>query len=370
MYACFHLHVRITGVKHVMIATGGTGGHIYPALAFADELVRRDPSCHVSFIGSSNRMEAQLIPAQGYDFTGFEMTGMNGGISAKIRSAVSLKKAEGKITKMLKENRPDACVGFGNYISVPLIMAAHRLHIPTMISEQNSFAGKANVMLGRYADAIEIAYANSAKDFPKEKTRLLGNPDATRAWNRKVEPDFVRQYGLEPGQPYVVIMMGSLGSESVSRVLDEACALLDGDYPVVIAKGKANDYTFENKRDFVHLVDYVDGIACLRTASAAVCRAGATTLAEIAVCGCASILIPSPFVPNNHQVYNAMELVSRDAAWMIEEKDLTAEKLVSGMNRLMRDDACRSRMKANASAMGTKDAAGQMVSWLEDIVNG
>lgn len=354
-------------MKNVMIATGGTGGHIYPALAFADALKKREPDCQISFIGSSNRMEAQIIPAHGYPFTGFVMSGMNGGIKAKIRSAVSLKKAEGQCLRILKENRPDACIGFGNYISVPLIMAAHKLHIPTMISEQNSFAGKANIMLGRYADACEIAYANSAKDFPEGKTRLLGNPEAARAAAYHVDSSFAKQYGVKDGEPYAVFMMGSLGSETVSRVIDEACRLLTGDFQVVIAKGKANDYQFQTKKDFIHLVDYVDGIGCLKTADAAVCRAGATTLAEIAACGAASILIPSPFVPNNHQVYNAMELVSRNAAEMIEEKDLTPQALADALTHLMQDKEYRIKMKENARAMGTPDAAEKMIDWLEEI---
>ena len=170
-----------------MIATGGTGGHIYPALALADTIRKNCPECEIRFFGSDNRMEAQVIPAAGYAFAGMTMSGMNGGILAKVKSLISLQKAERSCRKMLKEFQPEVCIGFGNYISVPLIRAAHKLGIPTMISEQNSSAGKANLYLSRIADAIEAVYPSSLKEFPEGKTRLYGNPEASAAADEKAK---------------------------------------------------------------------------------------------------------------------------------------------------------------------------------------
>ncbi len=353
-------------MKKVMIATGGTGGHIYPATALAEILKKTYPDCEIIFFGSSNRMEAELIPALGYRFTGLEMTGMNGGISDKLKSFLSLVKAERYCRKLLSEEKPDICVGFGNYISVPLIMAAHHLHIPTMIHEQNSYAGKANALLGRYADAIVGCYETSLKQFPRKKTRLYGNPEATLACEKDNDRTILKRYGLK-NEPFVVMMMGSLGSSSVSKIIDEACALFD-DYQVIIAAGKANSYVYQNAdRENIHLMEYVDGIQMLKQCDCAVVRAGATTMCEITAIGTPAILIPSPYVPNNHQVMNALELVKQDAAIMIEEKDLSAETLSDALNTLMADPEKRAKLSEHAKFLGKRDAAYRMIEWMEEL---
>ncbi|MBQ1439284.1 MAG: glycosyltransferase, partial [Solobacterium sp.] len=161
-------------MKLVMIAAGGTGGHIYPALAFAQRL--KEEGTEAIFVGSQDRLEGQLIPEAGYRFIPLNIPNTSGSISGKIRYLLSMAGAIGKCERLLRSYHPDACVGFGNYISVPLILAAKKCRIPTMISEQNSFAGKANVFLGRFADAVELAYERSGKDFPAGKIRVLGNP--------------------------------------------------------------------------------------------------------------------------------------------------------------------------------------------------
>ncbi|HCW55647.1 MAG TPA: undecaprenyldiphospho-muramoylpentapeptide beta-N-acetylglucosaminyltransferase, partial [Erysipelotrichaceae bacterium] len=160
-------------MKKVMIAAGGTGGHIYPGLALAEVLIEKNPGLEVVFIGSSSRMEATLIPSAGYRFIGIEVKSTYGGLWNKVESAVSMIKEERECADILQKEKPDAVVGFGNYISVPVITAAHRLHIPTMISEQNSFMGKANRYLVRYADAVEAAYPSSIEGIAK--ARCLGN---------------------------------------------------------------------------------------------------------------------------------------------------------------------------------------------------
>lgn len=355
----------------VMIAAGGTGGHIYPATALAEILKREKPDAQIVFFGSSNRMEANVIPSLGYTFYGCEMTGTNGGVKAKVSSVHSMRKAFFLCRKILKKERPDICIGFGNYISVPLILAAHQMHIPTMIHEQNSFAGKANKFLAKYVDAIASCYESNLEQMPKDKQRILGNPSATLASDTAFDPDTLIKLGLDPEKPFVVSMMGSLGSSSVSRVLDEACDLFDSDYQVIIASGKSNDYHFQHQNDSrIKIVEYVDGKAMLKGCDLAILRAGATTMSEIGAIGCASVLIPSPYVPNNHQFFNANELVKNDAAVMIEEKDLTAKSLSDCVNALMKDDAGRRQLKENAYALGKRDAAYTMIAWMEELVNG
>ncbi|MBR3357051.1 MAG: UDP-N-acetylglucosamine--N-acetylmuramyl-(pentapeptide) pyrophosphoryl-undecaprenol N-acetylglucosamine transferase [Solobacterium sp.] len=355
----------------VVIAAGGTGGHIYPALALADILKKEKPDTDILFFGSSGRMEAEVIPARGYRFHGEDMTGTNGGVAAKVRSLLSLVKAGRKCRKLLKEERPDICVGFGNYISVPLILTAHAMKIPTMIHEQNSFAGKANRLLSRSCDAIVTCYASNEEQMPKEKIRLLGNPQATTAADTGYDPSVLTEMGLDPEKPFVLVMMGSLGSESVSGIIDQACAMLDRSYQVVIAAGRDNEYEFTHTDPVAHrVVPYVDGKKMLKGCEAAVLRAGATTMAEIGAIGCAAILIPSPFVPNNHQYYNAAEYADQGAAILLEEKDLTPEKLAAELNALMKDDAKRAVLRENTKKAGRRDAAYRMIEWMEELADG
>jgi UDP-N-acetylglucosamine--N-acetylmuramyl-(pentapeptide) pyrophosphoryl-undecaprenol N-acetylglucosamine transferase len=353
----------------VMIAAGGTGGHIYPALALAEILKRNEPDTEIVFFGSDNRMEAKVIPDAGYRFYGITMSGMNGGLGAKFNSFVSLVKAQKECRKILLQEKPSICVGFGNYISVPLIKAAHSLHIPTMIHEQNSFAGKANRFLAKDVDAIVGCYASNLEQFPAEKTRLCGNPEATLAADTEWNAEELTKIGLQADVPFVLFMMGSLGSSSVSKVIDQALPLLKDSYQVVVAAGKSNDYTFTYpENDRVKIVEFVNGKMMLKGCALAVLRAGATTMAEIGAIGTPSILIPSPYVPNNHQYHNAMELVNAQAAEMIEEKDLTAETLADKVNALMENEEERNKMKINAEKMGKVEAAEDMIDWMKELV--
>lgn len=347
-----------------MIAAGGTGGHIYPALALADLL--KSEGIRVTFCGSSDRLESELIPAKGYPLIELDIKTTRGGIAGKVRYGISLLKSIHYCRSMIREQKPDICVGFGNYISVPLILAAHDLRVKTMISEQNSFAGKANVFLGKYCDAVELAYENSLRDFKKEKCRVLGNPQASAAAVKEADPSILEAYGLDRDKPLVTVMTGSLGSQSVSEMIDRACDQLEG-IQVLIAAGKKNPYHFVTENRNVRVADYVDGVAMLKLSDLAVCRSGATTLAEIAVTGTPSILIPSPYVPNNHQYFNARELADVGAAVLIEEKDLTPEKLAAEITRLVSDRNLLASMGEGAKTIGKPNAARDMINWMKEL---
>lgn len=352
----------------VMIAAGGTGGHIYPALALAEMLKKEEPCTEIIFFGSDNRMEAKVIPAAGYRFYGITMSGMNGGITAKAVSLISLLKAEKECRKILQKEKPHICIGFGNYISVPLIKAAYGLAIPTMIHEQNSFAGKANRYLAKYTDAIVGCYQSNLEQFPQYKTKLLGNPEASIAAHVRWDKHVLTDLGLQEDIPFVLFMMGSLGSSSVSKVIDEVLPLLHTDYQVVVASGKSNEYVFHySPNERVKIVEFVNGKMMLKGCALAVLRAGATTIAEIGAIGTPSILIPSPYVSNNHQYHNAMELVKENAATMIEEKDLNAKNLAAKINTLMTDFSAREEMHNNAVKQGKVDAAKDMIAWMKEL---
>lgn len=355
----------------VFIAAGGTGGHINPALALAEIVKQKDPTNEVVFFGSDNRMEATLIPQKGYRFYGATMKGMNGGVKAKAGSAISLLKARRFCKKILRKENPDICIGFGNYITVPFIKVAHHMGIPTMISEQNSFAGKANKYLASTVDAIECAYEANKEQMPraKDKIRVLGNPSATLASKVDWDSSNLTNIGLDANKPFLFFMMGSLGSASVSQTIDEILPDLSKTIQVVVASGKENPYTFQNSNlSNVRIVEYVNGQQMLKGCKLAICRAGATTMCEIGAIGTASILIPSPYVPNNHQFVNAMELVSQNAAEILEEKDLSKDNLFRKIQNILDHEDQLKKLRENAKKAGKPNAAYDMYEWMEELI--
>ena len=353
----------------VLIAAGGTGGHIVPAVSLANVLKKQKPESRIVFFGSSNRMEATVIPEAGYPFYGVQMSGMNSGIKAKLRSAMSLIKARKACRQLIQMQKPDIVVAFGNYISVPIVYEAKRAGIPVILHEQNSFAGKANRLLASSADAVVCCYESNLEQMPAEKCRVYGNPAAPLAVSSAFDAEEVRNMGLDPDIPFVVFMMGSLGSSSVSAVIDEACAKFDDSYQVIIAAGRDNDYEFHTKSEGnIRIVPFVNGRSMLKGCTLAVTRAGATTMAEITALGTPAILIPSPNVANNHQVYNAKALADQNGALMIEEKDLNADVLAAAVNRLMKDTHAREEMRENALKASNSDAAYRMIDLMEEMI--
>lgn len=351
----------------VLMSAGGTGGHIYPALALADAL--KNENHEIMFIGSSDRMEAHIIPDAGYKYEAIDVRGMNGNIIYKLQSALMLLKAEGICKRIVKEFNPDIVIGFGNYISVPVIRAAHQLKKVTMLHEQNSFTGKANLMLARYADAIVGCYEENLEQLPTNKTKILGNPRASLIKNVTKDKSFFKEFGLKEELKTVVVMTGSLGSSSVNKILEETLPLLDDNYQTIVATGKANYDSFKFKdTDNIKVVPYIDGLKATVNADLLVVRGGATTAAEVAAAGVASIIIPSPYVPNNHQYINAKAFEDAKASILIEEKNLNKDVLSSEMNRLMKDDALREEMGKNAKVLGKPDACEEIISWMKELV--
>lgn len=358
----------------VLIATGGTGGHIYPALSLAKALKEEDPTNEFFFIGSKNRMEATEIPQAGYAFQGIDVIGMNGSLISKCKSLILLKQAEKECKEIIKKFKPDIVIGFGNYISVPVIMAAHSLRIPTMIHEQNSYAGKANKMLARVADAIVGCYEENLEQFPKNKTRILGNPRASEAAHIVANKQLITEVGLDDQIPFVVIVMGSLGSETVNNVLKEVSKkMVNESFQALICTGKKGYDAFIKETPAcpnVKIVPYIDGLAMMAVADVVVIRGGATTSAEVTALGIPSIIIPSPYVPNNHQVKNALALENKNAAIMLEEKECTADALLDTIHCVLEDDERRNEMKKQTKLMGRPHASQDIIQWIKDLIGG
>ena len=313
------------------------------------------------FVGTTDRLESQIVPELGYQYRGLAVKGLVGNPLQKLKNAFIFMKSLKESKQILKEFQPDIVIGFGGYPSASIVMAASRLKIPTMIHEQNSIIGLTNKVLIKRVNKIVCCYQKAYNEFPSNKTVLLGNPRASVVTNQELK-DIHDLYHIPAKRQTVVIVMGSLGSSSVNRVMKEALRQMQyDDYDVIYVTGKK--YYDEMKEelsdlnDSIHLVNYIDDMPSLiSSCDIIVSRAGATTLAEITALGAASLIIPSPYVVANHQEYNARELVNAKAARMILEKDLTADRFVSEIRYLLKNQSVLNSLKAHACQLGKPHA--------------
>ena len=350
----------------IIIASGGTGGHIYPAITLAQALQKAGHK--ITFVGSTGRMEKDVIPAAGFDYIGLDMKIPGGSLINKANSFVSIVKAYYKCREIVKDY--DLAIGFGNYISVPLVMAARNRGLKTVIHEQNSFAGKANKYLDQKVDLVIGSYEENKKTFKNPHTLILGNPQSSKAFNIKKDPEVLLNLGLDPDKKTVVIFMGSLGSQTVNKVVIEYLNSLKGGYQVIYASGKQNYAKARaavKKKDYICVKEAVDGVKVMANSSLLVSRAGATTLSEICAMGMPSILIPSPYVPNNHQFYNAMALIDKNAALLLEEKDLSPASLKAIIEKSINDEELLKSLHENAIKLSNPKVLDEIVKEIEKL---
>ena len=365
LWPLFFNNVKMMFVKIIMVA-GGTGGHIYPALTLAEALQKKGHE--VAFIGSNDRMEKDLVPSFGFVYTGLDVYTTRGGIIQKIRSLLSIIKAYFTCQDLLKGY--DMAIGFGNYISIPVMKAARKLGLKTVIHEQNSFVGRANRLLDKDVDLIIGSYEENLKQFRNENIKILGNPQSSKAFLVKKNRNVLKELGLDPDKKTVVIFMGSLGSSSVNDKLIDYFRLLDGSYQVVFATGRSHYEDVLSKvesNEYLKIFERIDGVNVMKNSSLLVCRAGATTICEICAIGMPAILIPSPYVPNNHQYYNGKALVDKDAAIMIEEKDLNGDLLNQTINKIINDDERLKTLSDNARKLSNPDVLDDIIEAIENL---
>ena len=353
----------------LLIATGGTGGHIYPAIALADAAKKRYDDIDILFVGNDDRMEAKEVPAHGYQFKGLHASGLTGGIVNKMKALLLMAKAYRKALRIIEDFKPDIAIGFGGYVSAPVMLAAHKKHVKTMIHEQNSIVGVSNKMVANYMDAIVICYEKCFEEFGREKTRLLGNPRATNAVQVKFDESYYRSLGLSMDKPLILVVMGSLGSSSINAIMKDVLPKIDNKYQILFVSGKNNYEEMKSvfPQDNIKVVDYVKQLDIIAKVDLIICRAGATTAAEITALGTPSILIPSPYVAHNHQFYNASVLVEKKAAYMIEEKDLNATVLDEKIKLIMDHPAIKEEMHQHALALGKPNASSDILDWCDEM---
>jgi UDP-N-acetylglucosamine--N-acetylmuramyl-(pentapeptide) pyrophosphoryl-undecaprenol N-acetylglucosamine transferase len=357
----------------VCLIAGGTGGHIYPALALAKALKDQDSNHEVFFIGNHERMESVLIPQHGYTFEGLSTKGLQGNIFNKLYALYTLFFNRSKVKSILNKYNPDVVIGFGGYVCVPVIMEAKHLGIKTFLHEQNAIAGKANLFLANKVDAIVASYENNLKEFPKYKTRLLGNPRTYIFKQNNDEININELYQLDSNKKTVLFVMGSLGSESINLIMGSVLELLDkNNIQCIYVTGKQHYSSFIELNDEttnIKIVPYIDQISVMQHVDLMVTRGGATTAAEIMVTGCPSIIIPSPFVPNNHQYFNAKALMENNASILVEEKLLDSQKLNALIIELLEDEERLNDMRRNAIKLGHPNAANDFIDWIYEVLS-
>ncbi len=351
-------------MKIAMVA-GGTGGHIYPALTLADELKKRGHE--LVFMGAKERLERKIVPERGYELIAYDIHTTSGGPWSKFLSLVTMAKTYFKAKKDLKDY--DLVIGFGNYISLPIVKAAKKLGIKIVLHEQNSFLGKANKMLYKDCDLLIASYKESIKDLKDQKAIYIGNPQSSIARLYKYDEKLVKELGVDPDKKIVTIFMGSLGSESVNKVLKayfESCS--DIDYEIIFATGDKEYHKFKDlKLDHVHVFQRIEGARVMASSDLVITRSGASTIAEIIALHTPAILIPSPYVANNHQYYNAKVLSDKKAALLLEEKELNAYKLKETVEAVLNDQEERKALSDNLKAFDAGDVVQMIIEEIDKL---
>lgn len=356
----------------VIISAGGTGGHIYPALAIINKIKEIEPKSEFLYIGTHNRMEKDIVPKLGIPFKSIEIYGFNRKkILKNIKVLTSLYKSYKKCRKLIKNFKPDIVIGVGGYVTFPVIVEAKKLDYKTFIHEQNSIPGKANVFLTKYADLIGVSFNSSMKYFPKYKTVYTGNPASENATS--VEAFDKKEFGLTENKKLVLVVMGSLGSSKMNAFLTKTMSLFNNkDYEILFVTGK-DTYSEIIKNEFpsnVKVVPYIDNMArVMKKTDVMVSRAGATTISEIIALQIPTILIPSPNVTNNHQYKNAMDLIDNKACVLLEEKNLKGELLVEKIDDLLSKPNKLKRMKTNLSKLNVDNSATLIYENIRELID-
>ena len=354
----------------VIVSAGGTGGHIYPALAIIDKIKKLEPDCKILYIGTTNRMEKDVIPAKGIDYFPIEMYGFTKKWKNNIKAVFLIYKNIRICKKLMREFKPDVVLGIGGYVTYPVIEAAHKLGIRTFIHEQNSIPGKSNRSLARIADKIGISFESSVNYFDKSKTIYTGNPCSERAL--EMEPIDKKKFGLHKNKKFILMVQGSMGSPAMNaKMMEFLCTIDDENYEVLYITGKPFYEEFKTKElsKNVFIAPYVENLAGLmKNADVIVSRAGASSISEIVALKKLSIIIPSPYVANNHQFFNAVDIANHHAAIMIEENTLTPQILKTQINKLLTDKEMQINMQLNLSKMQKNDSSTIIYNVIKDMI--
>lgn len=362
--------------KRIIIAGGGTGGHIFPAIAIANALRQQDPETEILFVGARGRMEMEKVPQAGYKIEGLDIAGFNrSSLIKNIGLPFKLIRSFWQVRRIIRQFKPDAAIGVGGYSSFPVLRYAQAKGIRTFIHESNSFAGKSNIMLGKKATRIFAGTEGLEKFFPAEKIMITGNPVRTSITGSRISrEEAIRFFSLEASKKTLLVVGGSLGAKSVNEAIGKGLEKITGaGLQLIWQTGKPYAPIAKEITKGLNTVWAGDFIAQMEYAYAAadvvVARAGAMTVAEICVVNRPVLFVPYPFAAEDHQTVNAMQLVNKHAALMVKDSE-AKEKLVFMAIELAKDPAKQEEMKMNLAPLAIADADKRIATAIMNILNG
>lgn len=348
--------------KRIIIAGGGTGGHIFPAIAIANALKQLDAEIEILFVGAKGKMEMEKVPQAGYSIEGLDIAGLNrSSLIKNIGLPLKLVKSFFQVRSIFKKFKPDAAIGVGGYSSFPVLRYAQAKGIKTFIHESNSFAGKSNIILGKKATKIFTGTDGMEKFFPAAKIMVTGNPVRNAISSATVtRADGVRFFSLDEKKKVILVVGGSLGAKSINEAIDAGLDLLTGkDVQLIWQTGKPYAEKAQNRaagnrmvwtNEFIPKMEYA-----YAAADVVVARSGAITVAELCVAKKPVIFVPYPFAAEDHQTVNALQLVNKKAAMMIKDSE-AGKKLVIMALELIKDEAMQQELVKNISPLGITQA--------------
>jgi len=349
----------------VIISGGGTGGHVFPAIAIANAITKEKPEADILFVGAEGKLEMDRVPKAGYPIVGLPIQGFHRKLTLRNLSfPIKLIRSIWKARKVVKDFRPDVAIGVGGYASGPTLRMATAAKVSAMIQEQNSYAGVTNKLLGAHVDKICVAYDNMDRFFPKKKITFTGNPVRREIYDNDITTAEAKaKLRIDQDKKTILIFGGSLGARALNESIEAGAELLrqHSEINIIWQVGKLYYKEYKNsdvaKLPNVTVLPFIEDMAsAYKAADLVVCRAGALTISELSLVVKAAILVPSPNVAEDHQTKNAMALVNKDAAKMITDAE-GKQILVSAMVALVHDDSKCAALRDNIRAFGRPDAA-------------
>ena len=370
---------------HILFAGGGTAGHINPALAIAGYIREKHPDARISYIGTADKLEAKLVPEKGYNFRTIEVAGFQRKLTPSNikKNIIAIKKAitaSSKARKILKELNPDVVIGTGGYVSGPVLREAAKLGIKNAIHEQNAFPGVTNKMLSKHTDVVMLAMPEAKNHLKLKKEPIItGNPVRQELLNMSYF-EARKKLSLDE-RPLILSFGGSLGARRINEAVEDLIKwhANSGKYYHIHGTGKSGytamlehlkEKSLEKLPKEIQIREYISDMdVCMAAADVVICRAGAITLSELQACGKPSILIPSPYVAENHQFHNAMTLKLNGAAEIIEEKDLSGKKLTEVVEKLLKEKSILDKMSKKAKENAIIDANQRIYKIIMQLYN-
>jgi UDP-N-acetylglucosamine--N-acetylmuramyl-(pentapeptide) pyrophosphoryl-undecaprenol N-acetylglucosamine transferase len=351
--------------KNIIISGGGTGGHIFPAISIANAIKKIEPDTNILFVGALGKIEMEKVPAAGYEIIGLPVAGLQRRLTLKNISFIfKLIRSLQKSKTIIKEFKPDVVVGVGGYASGPVLYKANKMKIPTLIQEQNSYAGITNKLLAKKAKKICVAYEGMEKYFPKDKIIVTGNPvrqDLLDKIGSKTEA--IKHFELDSEKKTILVVGGSLGARTVNQsVISDYEKIGKSEFQMIWQTGKyyfedAKKVAGEKKYKNIKVLDFITRMdMAYAAADIIISRAGAGTISELCLVGKPVILVPSPNVAEDHQTMNAMALVNKSAAIMIKDSE-AREKLIDATLELINDEREIKILSENIKGMALRDSA-------------